>query len=392
MPSRRQLLATSGAALTGVLAGCTGEPTPDDPPTPDDGPAPNPDDHIFGADGSWSSFGCNAANNREVGDGDVPVDGVSERWRVPVGDFSRAEPAVADGRVFLRRGGEELVVYGADDGEERWRVPARSRPLVREDTVYVGGDDRLFAYRVSDGTERWRLELETNAPVGTPATHGGEWLLVPDGEFVHRVDAGRGRIEWSRRLFGRVRGPAAFYAGHLAVVATDAGEVYALGRDGTGHGRWELPAQPRAPPVTDRDGAFVACLDGQVYRLGLNETPRFDVDWSTEVGWTAGLAAGNRLYAAGTRGLVAVDQSGTEAWRHDTGDWRHTAPALGRDTLFVGGDALYAFDPTPSGGDGPALRFEQSFEGAVNAPVVDDGVVYVVTRTSESQRHLLALE
>ena len=192
MPSRRQLLATSGAALTGVLAGCAGEPTPDEPPAPEDGPDPEPDDHIFGADGSWSSFGCNAANNRQIADDHAPVDGVTERWRIPVGDFDYGEPAVADGRVFLLRGGEELVAYDAADAEELWRAPARSRPLVHDDTVYVGGDDRLFAYRASDGTERWRLELETDAPVGTPATHGGEWLLVPDGEYVHRE-----RPDWS---------------------------------------------------------------------------------------------------------------------------------------------------------------------------------------------------
>lgn len=127
--------------------------------------------------------------------------------------------------------------------------------------------------------------------------------------------------------------------------------------------------------------------------MHLEIAPCLDVDWSVETGWAdAGLAVSSAVYTAGTDGFVAVDpESGERLWTHDVGDWRHTAPTLVRDTLFVGGDALYAFDPTPSGADdGPALRFERSFHGAVNAPVLDDGVLYVLAETDEETHHLLA--
>ena len=75
------------------------------------------------------------------------------------------------------------------------------------------------------------------------------------------------------------------------------------------------------------------------------------------------------------------------------GDWRHTAPCYGRDTLFVGGDRLWALDPTPSGGAGPAVRFERSFAGRVGpGPVVDDGRLYVVAETAPDTHHLLAFD
>ncbi|WP_439027464.1 hypothetical protein [Haloarchaeobius sp. DT45] len=71
-------------------------------------------------------------------------------------------------------------------------------------------------------------------------------------------------------------------------------------------------------------------------------------------------------------------------------------PALARDTLFVGGDKLYALDPTTDGGmlgsGGPAKRWEKSFHGEVGpGPVVDDGTIYVVAETAEAAYHLLAL-
>ncbi|WP_458190030.1 hypothetical protein [Haladaptatus sp. NG-WS-4] len=64
--------------------------------------------------------------------------------------------------------------------------------------------------------------------------------------------------------------------------------------------------------------------------------------------------------------------------------------------MFVDGDKLYAFDPTPESGlfeDGPALRFEKSFYGRVGpGPVLDDGSLYVVARTEKRKYLLLALD
>lgn len=395
MPSRRTFLAATGTGLVGALAGCSETATPDEPPTPApaDAPAQNPEDHIFGATGDWSSYGCNAGNTRAVDDGRAPVDGLTERWRAPVGGLGVGEPVVAGDRVFLRRG-DEVVAHDAVDGTELWRATGRTTPLVRDGTVYLGRAGALVALDAADGTEAWRLELDTLGTVGTPATHGGDFLFVPAGERLHRVDLDTRSVAWSRRLFGRVVGPVAFYRAAIVLAVTEAGELYGLGIDGTGWGRWQLGSQPQAPPTVDSDGVYVNCLDGNVHGVGFESSPRLDVDWTAETGWAnGGLATDRYLYAAGTRGLTAVDpEDGSVRWRHDTGGWRHTAPALGRDTLFCGGNgALSAFDPTPSG-PGPALRFERSFAGRVNAPVLDDGSLYVVAETGTEEWHLLAFE
>ncbi|WP_435152219.1 hypothetical protein [Haladaptatus sp. DFWS20] len=72
MLSRRRFLALG--AVT-AFAGCTA--TADDPPEPGSNQSTDPDRHIYGADGEWSSFGCNASNTRAVADGRAPVDGVT---------------------------------------------------------------------------------------------------------------------------------------------------------------------------------------------------------------------------------------------------------------------------------------------------------------------------
>lgn len=397
MPSlrRRSLLAALGAT-TASLAGCSSTPEPDDPPQAETADAIDADNHVYGATGEWASVGCNASNTRSVDDGQAPVDGLTERWRVEVAQLgSRSEPIVADDRVYVREPTDSLRVLDAADGSELWTHDARTAPLVR-DLVYVGSSDGLLALDPSDGTTQW------SAPVGTvtgpPATYAGDWLYVPVGETLYRIDARSGEVDWSRRLFGRIVGPVAVYSGYGVVAVTEAGQLAMLSSDGgSGQGYWSLPARPQTHPTVDTDGIYVNCLDGTTYGVELENAPRYTIAWDVETGWAnGGLAVSSGVYAAGTRGLFAIDpESGEERWHHGTGDWRHTAPALGRDTLFVGGDRLYALDPTP--GDsldgGPAVRFEREFHGRVGpGPVLDDGSLYVVAQTGSEAFHLLAFD
>jgi hypothetical protein len=396
MPSRRTFLAALGST---VFAGCsTTTPTPDDPPAPGVDELPDPDRHIYGANGDWSSFGCNAGNTRTVADGKAPTDGVTERWRVEVPQLLGREPIAVGGRVYLLGPGG-LRVFDAGDGSELWRnAEVETTPLVRDGTLYAGVDDRVVALDAASGEPKWERTLAERGSVRAPTTYGGEWLYVPAGETLHRIDAATGEVDWSRRLFGSLLESPAVYSGYYVAVASEAGKLFVLTRDGVGAGEWDLQSRPRAPPTADTDGVYVDCTDGHIYGVVLENAHRRTVEWKANVGWTeGGLAVKERLYAKGTRGLTAVDpETGEQQWEYDTGDWRHTAPALGRDTLFVGGDALYALDPTPESSplsDGPAVRFERSFHGRVGpGPTLDDGVLYVVAQTGESSFHLLAME
>ncbi|WP_158058094.1 outer membrane protein assembly factor BamB family protein [Halorussus halophilus] len=402
MPSRRTFLATFGVSASSVaLAGCNAatEITADDPPKPGVDEIPDPDNHLAGANGEWSSFGCNAANTRAVWDGKAPVDGVEERWRVEVPQLTNQAPIVAGGRVYqsIRY---ELEVYDAKDGSELWTKDETSTtPLVREGTVYLGFGNTLRALDAETGEPEWETEFTEQDFVRTPTMYSGDWLYVPADETMHRVDVETGEVDWSRRLFGELLGSPAVYAGHYLAVASQAGKLYLIDFEGTGHGEWNLPSRPDVPTTAGRENVYVSCFDGTTWGISFGQAPHRDVALKAEIpGTNGGLAVKEHLYAAGSDGLQALDtDTGEQVWQQDIGDWSGTAPAIGRDTLFVGGDKLYAFDPTPkgldAGGSSPAKRFEKSFHGRVGpGPVLDDGVLYVIAQTGESSFHLLALE
>ena len=396
MPSRRQFMSAVAAGALGTVAGCTG--SADEPPEATT-PALDPENHVSGADRNWSSFGGNAANTREVHDGQAPVDGVTERWRVavPRSQYNEGTPVVADGRVYLP--GEELRVFDAADGTERWRASGiRTAPVVRDGVVY-GSDtaaEAVVALDADSGARLWTQPVDAR-PRG-PSMYPGDSLVVGVGESVHALDPETGTRRWTEELFGTVLSHPPTN-GETVVVATTAGELVLLDpRDGAGIARWRLPAPTATPPVVDVHDVYVNCEDGTTYayrgRRGAPGTAR----WSVDTGVASdGVTVASGLVCAGTGSdLHAVDaESGDVQWTHDIGDWGATAPAVGRDTLFVGGDRLWALDPTSAGGrltDSPGVRFERGFAGRVGpGPVLDDGTLYVVAETGPESEHLLAL-
>jgi outer membrane protein assembly factor BamB len=393
---RRSFLRTLGVAVTTTLAGCKS--TADSPPEPGVDELPKPDQHIYGANGEWSSFGCNASNTRTVADGKAPTTGVAERWRVEVSPATFHEPIVSGGRVYQADNGL-LHVYDTVDGTELWgKTGVQTTPLVRGGMVYVGIDDRLVALDSETGKRLWKQVLSKNKSVQTPATDGGKWLYVPAGETIYRIQSQTGNVNWSRRLFGRILGPPVIYNGYAIALLTEAGKMYLLGKEGGGGGEWTLPSRPRVPPTADTDGIYTNCLNGSTYGISLERRSQFTIDWRVETGWAnGGLAIEQYLYATGTDGLHAINpETGEHKWQVETGQGERTAPALCRDTLFVGGDRLSAIDPTPNSGYfdvGPVTRFEKSFHGRVGpGPVLNDGVLYTIAKTGPSNTHLLALE
>jgi outer membrane protein assembly factor BamB len=403
MPSRRSVLSAGRLAALGSLAGCVGvvgRATPDDPPAPETPPL-DAERQVYGSDGQWSSFGCNAGNTRSVHGihaGEAPVDGVTEQWRVPVPQSQLHAPVVADERVYLP-GRDGLSVHDAADGAELWRAPGvETAPVVRDGTVYVAdrSGPAVRALSAEDGPEQWTTPTAT-APAG-PSMYPGRPLLVGVGERIVAFEPTTGAVEWERKLFGRVLAHPPIWQGFFVAVATEAGEVAVLSLDGgQGHWRVSLPAPPTGPPAADSDAVYVTCRDGVTYALGGDSSTGTEQVWSVDTGWTPrGLGVEQGLVVAGTtRELHAVDSdSGAVRWRHAIGDWPRTAPAFGRDTLFVGGDRLWALDPTVGDGlsGGPAVRFEHSFHGRVGpGPVLNDGTLYVVAVTGPESAHLIAL-
>ncbi|MBZ6496153.1 PQQ-binding-like beta-propeller repeat protein [Natrinema longum] len=403
MPStRRTLLKSLGATSVSVaVAGCSllsRLSGPDEPPPSGVDEMPDPEDSARGANGEWSTFGCNAANTREVGDGKAPVDGVAERWRAEVPQLTYRAPVVAGGRVYQPEV-DTLRVLDAADGSELWTAEGVERvPLVWNGVAYVSTGAVIRALEADTGEQLWEREFETPGVVTAPSTRAGEQLVCGVGERVVALDSDDGTVRWDREVFGQIQDHPAVFMAHWFVITTRAGMVYLLDRDGMGGHRWQLPAEPTAPPSVDTDSVYVNCRNGTTYALmddGLSDPTRH---WAADTGWAdRGIAVADGLVlVANGQALHAVDtESGDRPWEYEVGDWRHTAPAYGRDTVFVGGDRLRALDPTPgdSPDGGPAVRFEREFGGRVGpGPVLDDGTIYVVAQVDDETYALLALD
>lgn len=418
MPSRRSLLASLGVVAVGGFAGCSGRipefggdaggPSPDTPPKAEPRADVDPTNKRHGATGSWSSPGCNAANTREVFDDRAPVDGAEVRWRVEVAQMGVSEPLAVDGTVFLPNAGS-LRALDAETGELRWHHDeGRSHspgPVVRDGRVHLALPTGLVTLDAESGEELWRREFPRQ-DTRAPGVASDGWLAVPVGETLHRIDPETGETAWSRRLFGQLLGPPAFWYADYPAVASEAGTVYLLEEKGTGFARWDLPAEPMTTVNHDLSHLFVNCRDGNTHALATDGQTNRSIRWSTEMGTTsAGLGVSQGLVAGvDNRELTVVDTvSGETRWTHEHADsdgetsdgWWNTAPAFARDTLFVGGDRLWALDPTPGGeaGErGPAVRWEKSFHGRVGpGPVLDDGKLFVVAQTDEKTFELLGL-
>ncbi|ELY44909.1 PQQ-like beta-propeller repeat protein [Natronorubrum bangense] len=400
MPSDRRTFLSAVGAGSAALAGCSrlgGAPSPDDPPPAGVDDLPDPGRHILGANGRWSSFGCNAANSRAVADGEAPVDGVTERWRTEVAQTAYHEPVVANGRIY-HPDVYTLRVFDADDGSPLWTFEdIATAPLVRDGVAYVSRRDRtVHALDAETGDRLWERAFERPGRVRTPSTYAGDELLCGVGEHVVALDPEDGEVLWERELFGNLLNHPAHVTGYWIAVATDAGTVYLLGEAGTGYRRWNLPAPPTCPLSADKNRVYVNCEDGLTYALDPEQTD--EPVWSADTGRTdRGIAvAAGIVFVANGRELHALrTDTGERYWTHEIGGWQHTAPAYGRETVFVGGDRLRAFDPAPRDdpSNGPALRFERTFAGRVGpGPVIDNGVLYVVAEVEDGEYALVALE
>ncbi|AHG02283.1 pyrrolo-quinoline quinone (plasmid) [Halostagnicola larsenii XH-48] len=402
MSSDRRAFITTVVAGSAALAGCSsvlGSPPPGEPPEAGVDEPPDPSRHVFGANGDWSSFGCNAANTRAVADGSAPVDGVSERWRVEVTETTFHAPVVANGLVFQVESGDTLRVFDSADGAEQWRLEdINAVPVVRDGVAYVPVMKTMYALDAETGDQLWDREFERRGSVTGPSMGGGRRLLCGVGEHIVSLDPEDGAIQWERKLFGRVIDHPAYHMVSNVAVTTEAGIVYLFRESGTGLWQWDLPSPTMSPLTIGRDSIYVSCRNGETYALQVSDDRSLDPLWTVDIGWTdRGIAVVDGIMFASTiRGLHAFEtDSGDRRWKRDTGDWRHTAPAYGRDTVFVGGDRLYAFDPDPGSSlrSGPALRFDREFAGRVGpGPVLDDGALYVVAEVEADRYALLALE
>ena len=138
--------------------------------------------------------------------------------------------------LVIAMGTDEIVAYGADTGEERWRVKglggnAVPSPVASGDGLVfaVTGYPRknILALSLEDGSVRWAYR-KGQGYVPSPIFHRGVLYLVSDGGILTALDGTTGEVIYEG---GRMPLPSRFFSSPVV-----AGErIYLTSEDGDTH-------------------------------------------------------------------------------------------------------------------------------------------------------------
>ncbi|MFN7940223.1 MAG: PQQ-binding-like beta-propeller repeat protein [Thermoanaerobaculia bacterium] len=223
---------------------------------------------------------------------------------------------VADnGYLFklARQGGKELWRYDLGDARESRVLPHPDgigwdfhapRPLVIDDTVYVGsGDGSFHAVDVATGARRWRFA--TGGKIRGGAAQAGDRVVFGSADhFVYSLDRATGEQAWKHDTKAEVENEPAV-AGDRVVVGNRGVGLVALA-SASGEELWHTTfwgSWLESTPTVDRGVLYVGSSDmGRVSALDPGDGR---VLWRADVfGWTFGtpLVVGERIYAGAAGG------------------------------------------------------------------------------------------
>ncbi|MFD2401339.1 outer membrane protein assembly factor BamB family protein [Novosphingobium soli] len=268
-------------------------------------------------------------------------------------------------RVYVTTGLGEVAALNAADGTPIWTKkpagPLRGSPTIGFNQVFVmTQDNQIAVLNAADGATIWQesASLTQSGVFGVASPALGQGTVIAgysSGELVaYRYE--NGRQVWSDALS---RTSISTEVGSLTDVDADPiidrGRVYALGQGGrmaayelvTGQRIWELNLAGISTPAVAGDWVFT--LDDRAEILAIARTTG-KVRWLTElqrygnakkrknpIFWVGPVLAGNRLWVANSRGLVATIDPGTGAMTPFTelSDPVSLAPVVANQTLYI---------------------------------------------------------
>jgi outer membrane protein assembly factor BamB len=200
----------------------------------------------------------------------------TERWRHDLGEYA-STPAVTDSTVVYGAGTARVVAFDAVSGERQWQFDTdgdvRAAPTVADGRVVVGTRaGALHALAVEDGSEEWTVELP--GPVRRSVAVADGRIVVPTEEGLVTVDT-EGSVQWSSDAVSGATAPVIAGDG---VYVGDERTVRSLSlTDGTEWWSFETRERSytdvvlggvRATPTVTAGIVVVATQAGDVYALG----------------------------------------------------------------------------------------------------------------------------
>lgn len=296
----------------------------------------------------------------------IDTESGKEVWRHASGRCAASSPAV-DGRLvfqsFLNRPPcnssrspdlltGEVVAFDALTGKVRWRTaigPTESSPLVHQGRIYVG-DWRGRVYALSERTGRVVWSFRTGGRVkGAVAALGNRVFVGSYDGRLYALDSRTGALQWRSSSQGRLGGLGRFYStpavayGRVFIGSTD-GKVYAFGAT-TGDLLWSRSTggYVYSSPAVWEQLVLVGSYSGSFYAI---DAATGDVRWRFSAGGRisgAPTVMGGRVYFATLkRRTFAVDgKTGRQVWSFPDGEY---SPIVAdRDRAYLVGRArVYA--------------------------------------------------
>lgn len=289
-----------------------------------------------------------------------------EAWRHRSGRCTASSPAV-DGKLVFQaflngppcNSGRsphvltgEVVAFDALRGRVRWRTeigPTESSPLVHQGRIYVG-DWRGRVYALSAQTGRIVWTFRTGGRVkGAVAGLGNRVFVGSYDGRLYALDSRTGALQWRSSSQGRLGGLGRFYStpalayGRVFVGSTD-GKVYAFGAT-TGDLLWSRSTggYVYSSPAVWEKLVLVGSYSGSFYAI---DAATGEVRWRFRAGGRISGAAtvmgGNVYFATLSRRTFAVDaRTGRQVWSFPDGEYSplvadaDRAYLIGRARIFA---------------------------------------------------------
>jgi outer membrane protein assembly factor BamB len=326
-------------------------------------------------------------------------------WSKPlVGGNGYSSPAVANGRVFVNRGGAGvLYCLYENNGTEIWNQnigsdgQRSSTPAVAEGKVYVVGS-QLYCFYENNGTELWSKSL-SGGGVGTSSPTVTDGKVFVNTQTLYCFYADNGTEIWSKQVDGSQYSSTPAVANQKVFVnaeklycfyVNNGTEVWNVTGGGFGNSPtvangkvYFNPSQLRClyenngteiwnKPAAGDAYSSPAVTNGRIY-VHTNDRVKCYYEnngtniWSVLVEEGRGcsspaVSADGKVFVIGWNGndggvtYCLNGSSGAVMWKYITGGAGYSSCAIANDKVFVNDGTVYCFGPPPYTADYILIR------------------------------------
>ena len=251
-----------------------------------------------------------------------------------------------------------------------------AKPVIYENTIYIGSQDYLYALDPATGETRWRYNAGASV-TATAAVFGNSVLIGDHSGLIHAISIDTGTRTWSTGKVGKVWGDVST-DGTGVFVADEEGTVTAFDlNDGSMIWEFETGGEIYGGTAVSDGVVYVASYDDWVYALDAH---------SGEVVWRAELSLGSYSTPTVSHGLVMVGswddrvyaldaKTGRLEWNFWAGDGATTSVGADDASVYFGSADGYLYSVVAS--DGSLNWRYQIGDGIESTPAVRGGLVYV---------------